>query len=46
MKNSKFSYCFYSDGMIWCKYPSGKYAPPFPADKIKSPNDEDGDLIK
>lgn len=43
MAKSKFLSCFYSNGMVWCKYPSGKFAPPFPADKIKSPEEATSD---
>ena len=44
---SKFAYCYPADGMMWCVYPNGKHAHPFPlrgeGEKENRPqsNDED-----
>ncbi|MBX4198239.1 hypothetical protein KW782_02790 [Candidatus Parcubacteria bacterium] len=37
---SKFAHCHESEGLMWCMYPSGKWAKPFPATNDKKEDDE------
>lgn len=32
----KFIHCRESDGLMWCKYPNGKWAAPFTASPVDS----------
>jgi hypothetical protein len=35
MSSSKFAFCYYADGMMWCQYPDGTWAHPFLASESR-----------
>ncbi len=39
---SKFSRCYPANGLMWCQFPNGKYARPWPLsdEKEKSPKEK------